>query len=226
MSLRLDLVRLLDFDRSIQFPIEVIFPELLEQSVPLFDAVQLSESVQVVHRDLHPYGLLESLFVQLGHLQPPVDGRLAESGLLADLLRRIAEIHHHLESLGLLEDGQILPLHIFFEHGRDLLFVVHVGDHTRQLDQARGLRRFEAPVPDHDQILRPVEIRHDGQVLIYAVLPDGLCQLRQISQVFPRVLRMMLKIPDRDHDDLALCHPDHLPLYPAPVHSMRWLVIG
>lgn len=49
-----------------------------------------------------------------------------ESCLCRDGSFRLPKVHHHLESLGLLIDGKVPSLHVFFQHGRNLFLLPHI----------------------------------------------------------------------------------------------------
>ena len=187
---------------------EVLSSDVFHYLVLIALAFQLADLDHVHQRGALLHGLLEVLLVELGELDPVLHRLLAEAGLLADLLRRVSQVHHHLESLRLFIYRQILPLHVLFQHRGDLRLVVQVFYHARQFNQSRSLRCFQAPVPDHYQVLACLRIRDHRQVLHNAVLLYAGRQLRQVAQVLPRVLRVVLQQPHRYHRDLI--HSRHL----------------
>ena len=77
--------------------------------------------------------VFQGLSVQFPQLQAAADGGFREAGFLNNLVQGHAQVEHHLEAVRLLQGREVGTLHVFHEHGLDLLSGGHHGDNTGHL---------------------------------------------------------------------------------------------
>ena len=196
--------------------------------------VQFVQQSKVSQRGAALDTLFEFLAVKGEQLHAAANRGFGKARLVGDLLHAVAEVHHHLEALGLLIDGQIAALHILGHHGRDLLFGGHIINHDAgQFGQPGSLSSGQTAVPDNDgvaiRVAELVQLRavflggvgvilpaqflvihigvctgHNGQILQNAVCLDAGGQLGNVAQIFAGVVRVGVQLRDRNHCDIGI----------------------
>ena len=116
----------LSLNRDRQFISEIVGADRVQHLIlqgRVLDFVQF----HVIHK-IGPalHRSLELLLVKGQQFHPAADCGLRETGLSGNFLHRVAHVHHHLESLRLLVDGQVGPLDVLHQHGAHLVTQTHV----------------------------------------------------------------------------------------------------
>ena len=217
-------VLLFVIEGGFQLVLKVLGADGGQDLVAVFQVLELFQLHEVREAHLTDGHFGEDLLIQLHDLQAVLDRVPGEAGFLGHFLHALPEVEHHLEALCLLIDRQIGPLHVFQEHGLDLLLLRQIHDGTGQRVQSGLLRRRQPPVADDDGIAVHASVmpRDYGQVLQHALGGNAVGQLRQISEVLPGVIGMRIKLRDRNHG-YGFIHGDLLLSFSADAPSGRVL---
>ena len=213
---------------------EVVGADTFQNLVLGLLGVQLVQQSKVSQRGAALDTLFELLAVKGEQFHAAADCAFGKARLVGDLLHAVAEVHHHLEALGLLIDGQIAALHILGHHGRDLLFGGHILNHDAgQLRKPGSLGSGQTAVADDDgvavRVAELVQLRsvflggvgvilpaqflvihiwvctgHNGQILENAVCLNAGGQLGNVAQIFAGVVRVRVQLRNRNHCDIGI----------------------